>query len=147
MVAGAGRRPGKLFAIVAAASAAMVAAGVLASPGDVALLRSDDGALPSRSISALLTIFPTNARGRGFAEPLLQNPKQLRGFGCDIAVFDELGVSLDDFKCRRIALGPEADVQFMLSDAKVAHRQIGQPVRKRRIDIELIARRIRLKSQ
>src|SRR5262245_47913768 len=120
----------------------MVAAGVLASPGDVALLRRD-GALPSRSMSALLTIFPTNAFGCGFAEPLMQNPKQLCGLGCYVTALDELGVSLDDFECRRIAFGPEADVQFMLSDAKVTHRQVRQPVRKRRIDIELIARRIR----
>jgi hypothetical protein len=70
MVAGAGRRPGKLFAIVAAASAAIVVVGVLASPGDVALLRRD-GALASRSMSALLTIFPTNAVGCGLAERLL----------------------------------------------------------------------------
>src|SRR5262249_31654822 len=55
--------------------------------------------------------------------------------------------SLEDFKCRGVAFGPEADVQLVLADAQVAHRQIRQPVRKRRIDIELIARRIRLKSQ
>jgi len=70
MVVGAGRRPGKLFAIVAAVSAGIVVVGVLASPGDVALLRRD-GALPPRSMSALLTIFPANAAGCGFAWRLL----------------------------------------------------------------------------
>src|SRR5215813_5210190 len=147
LVAGAGLRPGKLFSIVAAASAAMVAAGVLASPRDAALLRRDDGALPSRSMSALLTIVPTNALGRGFAEPLMQNPKQLCGLGRYVTALDELGVSLDDFKCRGVAFGPEADVELVLADAEVAHRQIGQPVRKRRIDVQLIAWRIRLKPQ
>src|SRR5215475_10132724 len=107
----------------------------------------DDGVLPSRSMSALLTISPTNTLGRGFVERLLQNLKQLRGLGSYVAAFDELRISLDDLKCRGIAFGPEADVKLMLADAKIAHRQIRQPIRKRRINIEFIARSVREKSQ
>jgi hypothetical protein len=47
------------------------------------------------------------------------------------------------FKRRLLALDPEPDVKFMLAEAKIAHRQIRQPSRKRRIDIELIAGGIR----
>src|SRR5215472_15297813 len=65
---------------------------------------------------------PLGRVGRRFAEPLMQNPKQLCGLGCYVTALDELGVSLEDFKCRGVAFGPEADVQFMLSDAKVTHR-------------------------
>jgi hypothetical protein len=67
MVAGEGRWSGKHFAIVAA-SAAIVVIGLLPSWGDVVgrLLRRDEGALASRSMSALLTIFPTNALGPDF---------------------------------------------------------------------------------
>jgi hypothetical protein len=41
--------------------------GLLPSPGDATerLLRRDEGALRSRSMSVLLTIFPTNALTRG----------------------------------------------------------------------------------
>src|SRR5262245_24467209 len=74
------------------------------------------------------------------------NP-QLRRLGRYIAALDQLGVPLDHFKRRLLALDPEPDVYLMLADAKIAHRQIRQPSRKRRVDIELIARGIREKSQ
>src|SRR6266481_6080189 len=64
MVAGAGRRPGKLFPIVAAASAASL--GLLPLPG-VAPLRRDDGPLPSRSMPALRDNFLVEALGYGLA--------------------------------------------------------------------------------
>src|SRR6516165_9759092 len=74
MVAGEGRWSGKHFAIVAA-SVAIVVIGLLSSWGDVVgrLLRRDEGALASRSMSALLTIFqptrsaPTAARSNSEA--------------------------------------------------------------------------------
>src|SRR5215831_20045789 len=91
----------------------------------------------------------TNALGHDLVHRLDQirsNP-QLRGLGRYVAAFDQLGVSFGDFKRRLSALGPEPDVKFMLADAKIAHRQIRQPSRKRRVDIELIARGVWEKSQ
>src|SRR5262245_28122302 len=150
ITAGAGRRLEKHLAI-AAASAANVGFALLSSPANVPwrLLRRDKGALSSRPILALLTVFPTNALGhRSFwrLARIGSNP-QLRERGSELTAFDELGVSLDYFKLRFIAFGPEPDVELVLADAKIVHPQIWQPVRKRRIDIELIAGRIRLKSQ
>jgi hypothetical protein len=85
-------------------------------------LRRDEEALPSRSISARLTVFETNALGHDLVHRLHQirsNP-QLRGLGRYVAAFDQAGVSLDDFKRRLLALDPEPDVKFMLADAKIA---------------------------
>ena len=74
------------------------------------------------------------------------NP-QLREFGRELAAFDQLGVSLDHLKRRLLVLTPEADVKLVLADAKIAHRQVRQPCRKQRVDIQLVARRIRQESQ
>jgi hypothetical protein len=41
------------------------------------------------------------------------------------------------------SLTPEAHVELVPADAQVAHREIGQPGRKRWVDIELVARRVR----
>ena len=62
---------------------------------------------------------------------------ELREFGGNIAAFYELGIALDHLELGFRALAPETDVEFVLAEAE----EIGQPVRQRRVDIELVARR------
>ena len=59
----------------------------------------------------------------------------MRRLGRNVAALDQLGVSLDDFKRRLLALAPEADVDLVLADAKITHRQVREPCRKERIDV------------
>src|SRR3546814_18265033 len=47
---------------------------------------------------------------------------------------------------RSRAIGPEAQVEAVLTDAKVAHGDVGQPVRQGRIEVGLARRRVGLEA-
>src|SRR3546814_8108480 len=47
---------------------------------------------------------------------------------------------------RSRAIAPEAQVEAVLTDAKVAHGDVGQPVRQGRIEVELARRRVGLEA-
>src|SRR5262245_5676048 len=80
---------------------------------------------------------PTTHRASlaGASAGYIRGSPQLRDLGGELAAFHQLGISLDDLKCRLLVLAPEADVTLALADAKIAHRQVGQPCWKRWVDI------------
>src|SRR6202022_4339900 len=72
---------------------------------------------------------------------------QLRDLGHQITALYQLGITLDHLERGILSLAPEADVELALSDTEVVNGEVRQPFRKRRVDIELVARRIRQKAQ
>src|ERR1700730_14268413 len=72
---------------------------------------------------------------------------QLRDLGRHIAALYEVGITLDHLESGIPPLAPEADVELVLADAEVVNGQVGQPLRQQRVDIELVAWRIRQKAQ
>src|ERR1700722_18967961 len=84
-------------------------------------------------------------RGGGRTRP--EGAPQLAELGRDVAAFDQVGVSLDHLEFGPCVLAPETDVKLVLAKAQIAHGQVGQPRRKPGVDIQLVARCIRQKSQ
>src|ERR1700736_290223 len=72
---------------------------------------------------------------------------QLRDLGHQITALYQLGITLDHLERGILSLPPDADVELVLSDTEVVNGEVRQPFRKRRVDIELVARRIRQKAQ
>ena len=72
---------------------------------------------------------------------------QLRDFGRDIAVFYQLGITFGHLEGGFLPLTPETDVELVATDTEIVNGQIRQPFRKRRVDIQLVARRIGQKAQ
>ena len=66
--------------------------------------------------------------------------------GRDVAALGQLGVSFDHLERRFLAFAPEADVKLVLADVKITHRKVRQPSGKERVNIKLVARRIRKES-
>jgi len=64
----------------------------------------------------------------------------------DVAALGQLGVSFDHLERRFLAFAPEADVKLVLADVKITHRKVRQPSGKERVNIKLVARRIRKES-
>src|SRR6185312_14808076 len=59
---------------------------------------------------------------------------------CTEAAFDDSpGVTLEHLEQRFVAVAPELDVKSVTADAKIEQRQVGQPLRQQRVDIQFSA--------
>src|ERR1700751_6493690 len=64
-------------------------------------------------------------------------------FRCEITALDHFRVAFKHLKLRTFSFASEVDTEFVLADPKVFYGQIGQPCRKRWIDVQPAVRRIR----
>jgi hypothetical protein len=70
--------------------------------------------------------------------------EQLLRLASGVAAVHAARVAAQHFELGSFALPPEMDVEFVFADAKITNCQIGQPLRERRIHIELVGRGVEL---